>query len=1067
MRAQRLVVSMLLALAPCGAAGQSPTDRALAGRKLLLDGEFVEAARQLEKACPAIAVAYGARHPYHAFCLDDLGQAELGAGRTADALKHAGEAEGIVAAVARHTPEHAVILANQASVLVRLGRLGEAEPPLRVALKLLRRDEGEASQRTIRAARNLAVVLQELRRPAEARTLFEAARAGLGKANASAGELAALDAERVGPLLELGEIDAAAGVADSAIRALEALQPAPSAELAAALTARARVAGAAGDLALAEILLAEALQLTADGPRLGRAQALYALGNVQILRRQALEAETTYRDVAGLYRAELGENHPAMARLAHQLALVYAVQQREEESRRYWERAIAIAGEALGSSSLPVAETRTEYAATLARNGFAGPAIEQAEAALAIYARLPSAPALRRALASSALGSALQAANRLDDARAVFNVAVAGIEQADGSHSPHLPPGLVALAEIDLRQGRPAEAEPRLGRAIAIYEAAGARTIEALGQAQKAMADVALALGDPDRALAAIRAASAIAAERLALAGTELGAAGQAERRQARLIFERHLAIASSQANDPAVVAELGRVAQLPHLTGTAAAVSRMAARLGGGDDRLAEQVRARESAAEAYLARDQLLVAAMAAGQARRASELQRELSELAQDIKQRDAALAREFPGYAELVRADAIDAGDLQEVLRGDEALALQVTDAEGSTLVLIRPDRVKVARTNLDQQRLTQLVQRLRVQLQFDNTPNLLGSVAGAFDFEAAYEIYQGLFEPLEASLMEVAHLVLVLDGAMQSLPPGLLLTRPPASAPATHAEMGRQEFLIRRHAISVLPSASALVRLRQQAGSSHGAEPFLGFGDPQFGTGDGKMTREVVDVPQLVDPAGQPIPSGWALVPRLANTRPELQAIARSLDADEGAVHVGPAATEAAVKRAALDRYRVLAFATHGLLAEETAAAAHRDEPALLLTPPERATALEDGVLTASEIGQLSLDADWVLLLACNTASSSGKPGAEGLSGLARAFFYAGSRALLVSHWPVETFSAQALSTSTMHAFVGEDLPGRAEALRQAMLALLEGRGEPYWAHPIFWAPFVVVGEGAG
>ena len=93
------------------------------------------------------------------------------------------------------------------------------------------------------------------------------------------------------------------------------------------------MAGAAGDLPLAETVLGRALQLTARGPPLARAQALYARGNVQILRRQALEAEATYREVARLYQAELGDNiYPAMARLAHQLALVYAIQQREEET---------------------------------------------------------------------------------------------------------------------------------------------------------------------------------------------------------------------------------------------------------------------------------------------------------------------------------------------------------------------------------------------------------------------------------------------------------------------------------------------------------------------------------------------------------------------------------------------------------------------------------------------------------------------------------------------------------------------------------------------------------------
>ena len=91
------------------------------------------------------------------------------------------------------------------------------------------------------------------------------------------------------------------------------------------------------------------------------------------------------------------------------------------------------------------------------------------------------------------------------------------------------------------------------------------------------------------------------------------------------------------------------------------------------------------------------------------------------------------------------------------------------------------------------------------------------------------------------------------------------------------------------------------------------------------------------------------------------------------------------------------------------------------EPGLILTPPAKGTsdakALErdDGFLTASEIATLKLDADWVILSACNTAGASGET-AEALSGMARAFFYAGARALLVSHWEVGSDAAVKLTT---------------------------------------------------
>ena len=158
--------------------------------------------------------------------------------------------------------------------------------------------------------------------------------------------------------------------------------------------------------------------------------------------------------------------------------------------------------------------------------------------------------------------------------------------------------------------------------------------------------------------------------------------------------------------------------------------------------------------------------------------------------------------------------------------------------------------------------------------------------------------------------------------------------------------------------------------------------------------------------------------------------------------------------------AQLAQYRVVHFATHGALAGQVQGNA---EPGLLLTPPATASEEDDGYLTASEIAGLKLDADWVILSACNTAAG-GAQGAEALSGLARAFIYAQARALLVSHWEVNSDATVKLITGAMRRLAGNKSIGRAEAMRQSMLALID-KGEPRKAHPAFWAPFVLVGEG--
>ena len=182
----------------------------------------------------------------------------------------------------------------------------------------------------------------------------------------------------------------------------------------------------------------------------------------------------------------------------------------------------------------------------------------------------------------------------------------------------------------------------------------------------------------------------------------------------------------------------------------------------------------------------------------------------------------------------------------------------------------------------------------------------------------------------------------------------------------------------------------------------------------------------------------------------------------TFNAGEESLVLGTDMTEARIRATDLSSHRILAFATHALVAGEIKGAA---EAALVFTPPIEPSPLDDGLLTASEIARdLDLDADLVVLSACNTAAGN-SPGAEGLSGLAKAFFYAGSRSLLVSHWPVASQAAVQLTTGMFKELKSDPSLGRAESLRRSKVAMIEDRSRSYFAHPLFWAPFVLVGEG--
>src|SRR5262249_43697730 len=165
---------------------------------------------------------------------------------------------------------------------------------------------------------------------------------------------------------------------------------------------------------------------------------------------------------------------------------------------------------------------------------------------------------------------------------------------------------------------------------------------------------------------------------------------------------------------------------------------------------------------------------------------------------------------------------------------------------------------------------------------------------------------------------------------------------------------------------------------------------------------GPPSQKVPPLASLWRGAGADVERVRELEP-LPETAEELRTIAERMGATEGDLLLGERASEPVLRQTPLVQYRVVTFATHGLMSGELKGLA---EPALVLTPPVEATAENDGLLTASEIATLKFNADWAVLSACNTAAGDGTPDAGGLSGLAKAFFYAGARSVLVSHWYV-------------------------------------------------------------
>jgi CHAT domain-containing protein len=503
-----------------------------------------------------------------------------------------------------------------------------------------------------------------------------------------------------------------------------------------------------------------------------------------------------------------------------------------------------------------------------------------------------------------------------------------------------------------------------------------------------------------------------------------------------------------------AVAAELFAAAQIPRDSETAKAITAMSARLASADPvvqsatrEYQEAIRRRDRAREANAT--QQFRSAIDRDPDREAA-LKQEWRAAEDKVALLEEGLQAKFPKYVGLTAARPLSIADVTQLLRPGEAVLSIVQTSKATYVLLARDGTVSVHRAPGTREALDSDVKHLRSGL------DLPDGQLRPFNRVLAHFLYQSLLAPLAHRLQGVTHLIVVTTGPLQSLPLGLLVTQPPS---ATDGDDYRNTaWLARQFAISVLPSLSSLKDLRATASKPAASLPFIGFGDPAF-TGTGGTARSVTALANLCRDGALLDMELLRGLPRLPETAGELRQMARTLGAGPESVVLGADATEGRVRSTDLSQYRVIAFATHGLLPGDLQC---KTEPALALTPPASPSAAEDGLLDASEVAQLHLDADFVVLSACNTAAPDGRLLGEALSGLARGFFYAGARGLLVSHWAVASQPTVALTTGLFTEYAKNRFLGRAEALRRAQQALWQ---EGATSHPALWAPFVLVGDG--
>jgi CHAT domain-containing protein len=909
------------------------------------------------------------------------------------------------------------------------------------------------SDQSIQAKHDQAVALDAAGRPKEAIPLFQAVIAQIeaqggpnapalapvlanqATAYANAGEYDQADAalkralsvaehqpgdtalERGRLLANLASLDSRRGAFQSADRlfaqADDALHAAQGVDRAIYLTERASHDLRMGRAAAAEKEETESLRLKqaakAD-PQL-IAESDNNLGVIYLQMGRFAEAEQKLRAALVQWEQVLGPDHPKVADALTNLSDVYTQTSRFDDALQVSERALRIRQKAYGADHPKTAAALNNLSSIYLASGDPTRAAEYAQQAMKAMVGAQGSAHPDVAVALDNVAELLLTQKRGAEAVKLFERALRIRVAAYGKDHPAVATSLLNVGRFlfdnfQKEQGvAPAQRAQEVKALEQLFSQADAIIVQSLGKDHpwriETLSRLALLWREQGRYREALDAART-GAHLAQAAYRQMGSMGAEERRRGlgryRSAFEAYLVVMT----DPAV-ARLGGVSsdetfeigQWAQVSTASVALQQAAARVGSQrGDALGGLVRTHQAALDRARTLDKRLIEAVSLPPAQRNAEAEHEAylswQQALADVRSADSKQKTAFPQYYEAFHFTPVPTARLQQVLRPGETLVSFVVAPTESFVWSIDRDHATLAEIPAGAPQIAKAVKRLRDGVDVSLTGSL---AATGFDAAEAYKLYQLLFKPIAASLGQAGQLILVPDGDLFRLPFGMLATDPPPAIGAI-GDYRKVHWLIAKTALTTVPSPGALAAVRTLAKHSQAREALLGIGNPDFHVPAASGVRAS--------------DSAWARdanfvrtkIPALQSSGSELREMATLLGQGDSMILAGRQASERAVKTLPLRDYRIVAFSTHALMTGEIPFIA---EPALILSPPARPSSEDDGVLTASEIAGLRMDADLVILSACNTAAP-GAQSSEGLSGLARAFFFAGSRALLVSNW---------------------------------------------------------------
>jgi CHAT domain-containing protein len=502
-------------------------------------------------------------------------------------------------------------------------------------------------------------------------------------------------------------------------------------------------------------------------------------------------------------------------------------------------------------------------------------------------------------------------------------------------------------------------------------------------------------------------------------------------------------------AERPALTAEMFEAAQFAMGSRTALDIAQATARLAAGDPKAEAAIRAYQNRGRDFDSVSAERDAAVAAkASAERLAEIDARIATAQKARDDAEAVIAVAAPRYAEWSEKP-VPQDEMAGFVDQGEAIAYFFVSSRGSYGFLVKRGGITAYRIPLDEAAIGGLIGKLR-----DST---VARPAGLpnFDFADGYRLYAALFGPVAGQLDGVSEVTVVATGDLVKFPLAALVTEPGITA--DNGDYRRVPWLVRRVALSYVPSPRIFVNLRRHRGNAAGKRPFIGFGDFRPST-PAQLAASF--------PPDRCRDDFLALrgLERLPDTREEVTAIGQRLGAGPGDIVLGDGFTKSRLASSELGRYRFVLLASHALLPEDLKC---QGEPSLVVSSVPAAPSADPSFLRVADVEKLKLDADLVVLSACNTAGPSSKTG-ESLSGLARAFFRGGAHGVLVTHWTIVAGAAVPLMTGTFAS--GGGGTDTAQSLRRAQLQMIDtagsGNNPIELSYPNYWAAFALIGDGA-